>query len=135
MTPLAELIRRAWPVFLEAVRQGRTVTYTELASRGGPPLNRRHLHRQLLIPLSERCRRAGLPCLAALVVRQDTGRPGGGAGWAGPGDWADDLAACLAYRWPSRPDPRLLEPDPPARGARSASATSKSRHSGERSSP
>ena len=132
MTPLAELIRRAWPVFLEAVREGRTVTYTELAARVGPPLHRRRLHHQLLIPLSVRCRNAGVPDLAALVVRQDTGRPGAGAGWPAPADWAEDLAACLAYRWPSRPDPRLLGPDPPE-GAPSAAPGS--RDCGERPAP
>ncbi len=120
MTPLDELIRRAWPVFREAARQGRTLTYTELAGRVGPPLNRRQVHRQLLVPLSLRCRAAGLPDLAALVVRQDTGRPG--IGWDGPHPdadpdraWAEALAACLAHPWPPRPDPRLFERDrPPA---------------------
>src|SRR5437867_2283385 len=112
MFDLAAAIRRAWPVFLEAVRMGRTLTYTELAGRAGPPLTRRQLHRQLLIPLSARCRAAGLPDLAALVVRKDTGMPGGG--WHDPHSaadparaWADALAECLAYKWPSRPDPRL----------------------------
>jgi hypothetical protein len=92
----------------------RTVTYTELSGRAGPPLNRRHIHRQLLIPLSERCRRAGLPDLAALVVRKDTGMPGGG--WHGPAgrsanpaaDWAEALAACFAYPWEVELDARLL---------------------------
>jgi hypothetical protein len=114
---LSELIRRAWPIFLEAVRMGRTITYTELAGRVGPPLNRRMVHRQLLVPLSVRCRRAGLPDLAALVVRKDTGMPG--IGWHGPTPaadpdraWADALGECLAYPWPARPDPRLLrEPE------------------------
>jgi hypothetical protein len=117
---LSELIRRAWPVFREAVRMGRTITYTELAGRVGPPLNRRMVHRQLLIPLSVRCRRAGLPDLAALVVRKDTGKPG--IGWHGDSPsvdpdraWAEALAECLAYPWPTRPDPRLLvEPGAPA---------------------
>jgi hypothetical protein len=93
------------------------VTYTELAGRAGPPLNRRHVHRQLLIPLSERCRRAGLPDLAALVVRKDTGMPG--AGWHGPlpsadpeGAWAEALAAVFAYPWTGSLDPRLLAPRP-----------------------
>ena len=113
MIDLPDLIRRAWPLFREAVRMGRTITYTELAGRVGPPLNRRHVHRQFLIPLGERCREAGLPDLCALVVRKDTGKPG--AGWHGPcpwGDldraWAEALAECLAYPWPNRPDPRLL---------------------------
>lgn len=110
---LADAIRNAWPVFVEAARMGRTVTYTELAGRAGPPLNRRQVHRQLLVPLSLRCRRAKLPDLSALVVRKDTGKPGGG--WFGldrPGDgqaaWVEALAECFAYRWPLRPDPRLL---------------------------
>jgi hypothetical protein len=107
------VLRRAWPLFVEAVRSGRTITYTELADRCGPPLTRRQVHRQLLKPLSERCRQAGLPILAALVVRKDTGQPGGV--WCSPTvstdpqrAWAEDLAACLAYPWPGRPDPRLL---------------------------
>ena len=127
MFDLADAIRRAWPVFREAAREGRTITYTELAGRAGPPLHRRHVHRQLLIPLSARCRRAGLPDLAALVVRKDTGRPG--HGWHGPTPaadparaWADALAECLAYRWPARPDPRLLAPD--TGGARDATPDS-----------
>lgn len=117
MFDLDHAIRRAWPVLREAIRQRRTVTYTELAGRAGPPLNRRQIHRQLLIPLSERCRRAGLPDLAALVVRKDTGMPG--AGWHGnvpfPGgdpraDWADALANVFAHAWPSELDRRLLAP-------------------------
>src|SRR4051794_31653439 len=113
MFDLSDVIRRAWPLFREAVRMGRTITYTELAGRVGPPLNRRQVHRQFLIPLGERCRAAGLPDLCALVVRKDTGKPG--AGWHGPTPsddpdrtWAEALAECLAYPWPTKPDPRLL---------------------------
>ncbi len=117
MYDLDDAIRRAWPILREAIRMRRTVTYTELAGRGGPPLNRRNLHRQLLIPLSLRCRRAGLPDLAALVVRKDTGMPGGG--WHAPqpsadpeGAWAAALEECFAYPWPSKLDIRLLDPGP-----------------------
>lgn len=113
MLDYADAIRRAWPVLFEAIRQRRTVTYSELAGRVGPPLNRRHLHRQLLIPLAARCRAAGLPDLCALVVRKDTGLPG--AGWYDPmmaadpeGHWADALATCFAHPWKAHPDPRLL---------------------------
>src|SRR6478609_9446802 len=108
MLDIDDLIRRAWPLFREAVRMGRTITYTELAGRVGPPLNRRQVHRQFLIPLGERCRRAGLPDLCSLVVRLDTGKPG--AGWhidSGGVDpdraWAEALAECLSHPWPSRP--------------------------------
>lgn len=121
MVELADLIRRAWPVFREAARMGRTITYTELAGRVGPPLTRRQVHRQLLAPLADRCRAAGLPDLSAMVVRRDTGMPGGG--WHGPKPaadpdraWADALAACLAYPWPARPDARLLGPTVPGPG-------------------
>jgi len=107
-----DCLRRAWPAFLEAIQMGRTLTYTELAGRAGPPLNRRQVHRQLLSPLSARCRAAGLPDLSALVVRKDSGRPGGGwfAGRPTPDAeavWADALAACYRHRWPPGPDPRL----------------------------
>lgn len=117
MFDLDAAIRRAWPVLREAIRQRRTVTYTELAGRAGPPLNRRQVHRQLLIPLSQRCRRAGLPDLAALVVRKDTGLPG--AGWhrsefprgTDPrADWAETLAEAFAHPWPNALDARLLAP-------------------------
>jgi hypothetical protein len=113
MVALAELIRRAWPVFREAARMGRTLTYSELAGRVGPPLTRRQVHRQLLVPLSALCQRAGLPDLAALVVRQDTGRPGIGFHGPIPGAdperaWAEALAQCWAYPWPARPDPRVI---------------------------
>ncbi len=115
MAELEDLIRRAWPVLMEAIGMGRTLSYSELAGRAGPPLHHRHIHRQLLTPLSARCRRIGLPDLAALVVRKDTGLPG--AGWFLPGgsadpeaDWAEALAACYAYPWPRRPDPRLWKP-------------------------
>jgi len=115
MLDLADAIRRAWPVLHEAIRMRRTVSYSELAGRAGPPLNKRSLHRQLLRPLSERCRSSGLPDLAALVVRKDTGIPGGG--WFEPGQsldplgrWAEALAECFAYPWPVRLDPRLLQP-------------------------
>lgn len=117
MVDLSELIRRAWPVFREAIQSGRTLTYTELAGRVGPPLNRRMVHRQLLVPLSLRCRRIGLPDLSSLVVRKDTGTPG--IGWHGPSPsadparaWAEALSHCLTHPWPSRVDPRLLaEPE------------------------
>lgn len=115
MTDFADVLRRAWPLFREAVHMGRTITYTELAGRVGPPLTRRHVHRQFLIPLGERCREAGLPDLCALVVRKDTGKPGGG--WHGPNPsadpdraWAEALAECLAHPWPPRPEPKLLGP-------------------------
>ena len=108
---LDDAIRRAWPVLIEAASSGRTVTYTELAGRAGPPLNRRHVHRQLLTPLSMRCREAGLPDLSALVVRKDTGKPGGG--WFTPGgdesSWVAALEDCFSRRWPLRPDPCLLQ--------------------------
>lgn len=117
MQSFADTVRRAWPVLLEAIRAGRTVSYSELASRAGRPLNPRNVHRVLLQPLSAGCRRAGLPNLAALVVRKDTGVPGGG--WFEPGSsldplgaWAEALAACYAYPWSNRLDQRLLTPDP-----------------------
>lgn len=116
MFVLDDAIRRAWPVLLEAIRQRRTVSYSELAGRAGPPLHHRHIHRQLLTPLSARCRAAGLPDLAALVVRKDSGLPG--AGWFDPESsaepeaaWAEALAACFKHRWPREPDQRLLNPD------------------------
>jgi hypothetical protein len=111
----AEAVRRAWPLLREAARMRRTISYTELAGRAGAPLHRRHVHRQLLQPLAARCRQLGLPDPAAMVVRKDTGLPG--AGFFGPippadpeGAWAEALAECFAYPWPTRPDPRLLEP-------------------------
>jgi hypothetical protein len=113
MLDIDDLIRRAWPLFREAVRMGRTITYTELAGRVGPPLTRRQVHRQFLIPLGERCRRAGRPDLCALVVRKDPGRPGGG--WHGPHPsadpdraWAEALEGCLRYPWSPQPDGRLF---------------------------
>lgn len=115
MLDLAAVIRRSWPVFLEAIRMRRTLTYSELSGRVGPPLNRRNVHRQLLIPLSERCRMLGLPDPAALVVRKDSGLPGGG--WhdprsgAGPAAaWAAALERCFAFQWPETPPRALLEP-------------------------
>lgn len=113
MTALADLIQRSWPLFREAALQGRTLSYSELAGRVGPPLSRRQVHRQLLIPLSVMCRAAGLPQLPALVVRKDTGKPGLGYHGTKPHadperGWADDLAACFAYPWPMRVDKRLL---------------------------
>ena len=113
MTPFADLLRRAWPVFLDATRARRTLTYSELAGMVGPPLTARAIHRQFLNPLAARCRRWDLPDLCALVVRKGSGTPG--AGWFDPSDpgdpidaWAEAVAACFAYRWPSTPDPRLL---------------------------
>jgi hypothetical protein len=113
MTPLDDLIRRAWPIFREAARQARTLTYTELAGRVGPPLTRRQVHRQLLTPLSTLCRRCGLPDPAALVVRKDSGRPGGGfhAAYAATDPeacWSDQVAACWRWPWPPAPPDELL---------------------------
>ena len=104
-------------VFREAARMRRTISYSELAGRAGPPLHARHLHRQLLNALSARCRRCALPDLSSLVVRKDSGLPG--AGWYGPeegGDpdrrWAEAVEACFRFPWPKEPDPGLLaDPD------------------------
>jgi hypothetical protein len=114
MTPFAELLERAWPIFLEAVRMRRTLSYSELAGRVGPPLTARAVHRQLLNPLSSRCRLWDLPDLPALVVRKESGIPG--SGWfdpALPGDpldrWREAVARCYQHRWPASPDSRLLD--------------------------
>ncbi len=114
MMPYPEILRRAWPVFLEAVRMRRTLTYTELAGRIGPPCTARAIHRQLLTPLAARCRRWGLPDLPALVVRKGSGTPG--TGWfdpADPGDpldrWAEAVAGCFGHRWPKVPDGGLTD--------------------------
>ncbi len=113
MTTFADLLERAWPIFLEAARMRRTLTYSELASRVGPPLTARAVHRQLLNPLSSRCKRWGLPDLPALVVRKESGIPG--SGWFDPrqnGDpldnWSEAVARCYRHPWPKTPDPRLL---------------------------
>ena len=115
-----DLMRQAWPVLWEAIRQGRTVSYTELAGRGGRPLHHRQLARQLLREMSLRCKKAGLPDLAALVVRRDTGKPG--SGWwdlnpgriRGPEDpeesWEEAMVACLNHPWKST-DVDLLTSD------------------------
>ena len=112
-----EALGRAWPVLMEAVRMRRTVSYSELADRAGPPLRARSIHRQLLNGLSARCRAAGLPDLCALVVRKDTGMPG--IGWHDPTGldgrdpealWAEAVLACYDHRWPRSADRRLLGP-------------------------
>jgi hypothetical protein len=116
MTSYPEILRKAWPVFLEAVRMRRTITYSELAGRIGPPCTARAIHRQLLNPLSSRCRLWGLPDLPALVVRKGSGTPG--AGWFDPDDpgdpitrWSEAVERCYGHRWPRKPDPRLtVEP-------------------------
>lgn len=108
---------RAWPVLWEAIRQKRTVSYTELAGRAGRPLHHRQIHRQLLREMSIRCRRMGLPDLASLVVRKDTGRPG--SGWHDlnpdgvrlPSDpeesWTEALTKCLNHPWKSTDGSRI----------------------------
>lgn len=111
-----EILARAWPTLLEAIRQRRTITYTELAGRIGPPATARAIHRQLLRPLSARCERWGLPDLPALVVRKGSGVPGGG--WFDPpkpgepesplARWEAELGRCFDHAWDSRVDPRLL---------------------------
>lgn len=113
------LMRQAWPVLWEAIRQGRTVSYAELAGRGGRPLHHRQLARQLLREMSLRCKRAGLPDLAALVVRRDSGKPG--SGWwdlnpgrvRGPEDpeesWEEAMTLCLNYPWKSTDVDRLTD--------------------------
>ncbi len=113
MTPFADLLERAWPIFLEAARMRRTLSYSELAGRVGPPLTARAVHRQLLNPLSTRCKRWGLPDLPALVVRKGSGIPGSGWFDASQGgdpleNWAEVVARCYEHRWPKKPDPRLL---------------------------
>jgi hypothetical protein len=120
MFQYADALKRAWPVFVEAARMGRTVSYTELAERAGPPITRRQVHRQLLKALGARCQAAGLPDLTALVVRKDTGLPGGG--WLDPqrpgeplDTWAEAVSSCFHYPWPPEPDPRLLGGSPTRR--------------------
>jgi hypothetical protein len=113
MTPFGDLLRRAWPIFLEAIRMRRTLTYSELARRVGPPLTARAVHKQFLNPLSARCKKWNLPDLPALVVRKGSGIPG--SGWFDPrvpGDplevWAEAVRRCFDHEWSSKPDPRLL---------------------------
>lgn len=111
-----EMLALAWPILHEAIRQRRTLTYTELAGRIGPPATARAIHRQLLRPLSARCQRWGLPDLPALVVRKSSGVPGGG--WFDPpqpgepesplGRWVAEFRRCLDHPWSDRLDPRLL---------------------------
>jgi hypothetical protein len=112
-----DALARAWPILMEAVRERRTVSYSELADRAGKPLRGRSIHKQLLNRLSARCRAAGLPDLCALVVRKDSGMPG--IGWhdhAGLDDrdpatrWAEAVLACYDHRWPRTPDRRLMSP-------------------------
>jgi hypothetical protein len=113
----SKLMLQAWPVLWEAIRQKRTVTYTELAGRAGRPLHHRHIHRQLLREMSQRCRRMGLPDLASLVVRKDTARPGSGWYDLNPGglrlpddpaeSWVEALQQCLDHPWKSTDGSRI----------------------------
>lgn len=110
---------QAWPVLWEAICHGRTVSYTELAGRSGRPLHHRHIHRQLLREMSQRCRQRGLPDLASLVVRKDTGKPG--SGWYDlnpngvrlPNDpqesWVEALTECLSHPWKSTDVDKLID--------------------------
>lgn len=114
MAKKPSLLLRAWPVFLEVIQMGRTISYSELAGRVGPPLHHRHIHRQLLAQLCEGCRFAGLPDLAALVVRKDSGLPG--AGWFATyhdqdaeHHWANIVQQCYAFPWPTDPPARLAQ--------------------------
>lgn len=113
MTPFEDILRRAWPILHEAIRMRRTLTYTELAGRVGPPLTARAIHKQLLRTLSARCQYWNLPDLPALVVRKSSGMPGGG--WydlAEPGDlttqWVEAVTQCYDHPWDKQLDPRLL---------------------------
>ncbi len=113
MTRFADLLNRAWPIFLEAIRMRRTLSYSELAGRVGRPLTARAVHKQFLNPLSIRCKKWGLPDLPALVVRKGSGIPG--SGWFDPnvpGDpldvWTEAVGRCFAHQWTAEPDPRLL---------------------------
>ncbi len=114
MSSQLDLMVRAWPVFLEVTGMGRTISYSELAGRVGPPLHHRHIHRQLLSGLSRGCCEASLPDLAALVVRRDSGLPG--LGWfhsikdQNPERrWAEMVQECYRYPWPTRPPVSLLD--------------------------
>jgi len=81
MSPLAEAVYT-----ILRVRVGRPdprITYAELAARlrdlSDEFEGAHHRNPQLYAALGEvgaECRRLGLPCLAALVVRADTRRPG-----------------------------------------------------------
>jgi hypothetical protein len=113
MTSFPDILNRAWPVFLEAIKMRRTLSYSELAGRVGPPLTARAVHKQFLNPLSIRCKKWDLPDLPALVVRKGSGIPG--SGWfdpSVPGDplevWAKAVERCFEHRWTVKPDHRLL---------------------------
>lgn len=120
VSKFSQLMMQAWPVLWEAIRQGRTVSYTELAGRAGRPLHHRQIHRQILVEMSVRCRKQGLPDLAALVVRKDTGKPGSGWYDLNPDgkrlatdpeeSWVDALTDCLSYKWKSTDIDRLIDP-------------------------
>ena len=65
-------------------REKRTATYTEIAKAVG--LKPNELDEQLNYISTQVCSKNGLPCLAALVVRANTGIPG--PGWT-PGQTAN----------------------------------------------
>ncbi len=101
-----ELLERAWAVLIDTARAGKTITYGELATVVGLRGRQRTIHSLVLTPIcSAVCRSKDYPDIASLVVRKDTGKPGGGW-WASMGGyrniqiWHDELESAHSFAWP-----------------------------------
>ena len=77
-----DALDRAWPILIEAARMRRTVSYSELAGRAGPPLTARAIHKQLLNGLSARA--APRACPTWRPWSSARGRASLGGGWFVP---------------------------------------------------
>ncbi len=66
-----------WPILVDRALRRETITYGELAGSIGIP-GAAHGMGEYLNPIMWYCANHGLPPLTAVVVNQDTGRPGEG---------------------------------------------------------
>ena len=97
--------RLAWQVLVSCAANRQTITYSGLASAiGYLPGGERAVGR-VLDSLFHYCTAQGLPDITVLVVRADTGRPGGGHD--GPPDTDAERERVYAHAWFATAPPNL----------------------------
>jgi putative restriction endonuclease len=97
-----ELANLAWPELVHAAREGRLMTYKDLAPvlgfRAARPV------KFAMWPIQDLCIEKKLPPLTSIVINSATGRPGQGfVAWSG--DPAEAQNAVFEFDWSSVPAP------------------------------
>ena len=87
-----------WPIFVDKASRRETITYGELAESIGIP-GAAHGMGEYLNPIMWYCANQGLPPLTAVVVNQDTGRPGAGLITIDPENVDEVWKSVFGHNW------------------------------------